>query len=352
MPYYQIEHLDALEAYFELLGIEKIYDLPRVAPSDVDSTGPVDNISTPAITSQESSPDTPTSPIALHSLFLSAMPIDHSALAHLNLTQLPDDLFTLNNPDNASHSISATAQDVCSYIDYDRKIRDGNLTAAEPAGYDTFTSFFNSPAGSCAIKFSVIDQKTMTSSTDGVAPTYKLFKVDSRNTKQSAHMTTGSHTPWNASPIPAPTHGAGYTPSIQFHSDGSTTYSSQEQATIAHLSLHAATQFLKGKDAAEVHHAKCHSPYCATPSPAPAHASNKCRHAHTPLQSTVPTSTSAAASATPHCEMDDMEIDNDALISDMESPEVLVVITSSLSLSKAVPKATKAVSAKEGVEEN
>jgi hypothetical protein len=192
----------------------------------------------------------------------------------------------------------------------------------------------------------------MTSSTDGVAPTYKSFKVDSRNTKQSARMTTGSNTPRNASPVPAPTHGAGYTPSIQFHSDGSTTYSSQEQATIARLSLHAATQFLKGKDAAEAHRAKRHSPYCAAPSPAPAHASNKRRHACTPSQSTVHTSTSAAASATPHRETDDMEIDNEVLISDMESPEVLAVITSLLSLSKAAPKATKAVSAKEGVEEN
>jgi hypothetical protein len=49
MPYYQIEHLDALEAYFELLGIEKIYDLPRVAPSDMGSTGPVGNISIPLL---------------------------------------------------------------------------------------------------------------------------------------------------------------------------------------------------------------------------------------------------------------------------------------------------------------
>ncbi|KAF8236819.1 hypothetical protein L208DRAFT_1524222, partial [Tricholoma matsutake] len=30
MPYYQIEHLDALRAYFELLGIEKIHELPRI----------------------------------------------------------------------------------------------------------------------------------------------------------------------------------------------------------------------------------------------------------------------------------------------------------------------------------
>jgi hypothetical protein len=48
--------------------------------------------------------------------------------------------------------------------------------------------------------------------------------------------------------------------------------------------------------------------------------------------------------------MDNMEIDNEALILDMESPEVLMVITSSLLLSKVAPKVTKVVLAKEGVE--
>jgi hypothetical protein len=73
------------------------------------------------------------------------MPIDHSALTHLNLTRLPDDSFTLNNPNNASHSISATAQDIYGYINYDRKIHHGNLMAAKPAGYNT------SPASSIAL---------------------------------------------------------------------------------------------------------------------------------------------------------------------------------------------------------
>jgi hypothetical protein len=37
MPYYQIAHLDALGSYFELLGIDKIEDLPAGTSTKTDS---------------------------------------------------------------------------------------------------------------------------------------------------------------------------------------------------------------------------------------------------------------------------------------------------------------------------
>ncbi|KAF8231198.1 hypothetical protein L208DRAFT_1470649 [Tricholoma matsutake] len=246
MPYYQIEHLDALRAYFELLGIEKIHELPRIIPSLPGATtganGP-DNTNGPPPTLPSTDPRlASTSSLTLSSMSLI---IDRSTMSHLNLQHSPDGTFTLTNPDDANHLITATDSDVRGFIDYDRKIRNGNVTTAEPAGYEIFARFFNSPAGSCQIQFSTINRKTMECVATGIAPTYKSFQIGKQSTQRSARMSTGGRIPRNAPPDS--TDATSYTPSIEFHPDGRTTYSSHEQATITRLSLHAATQFLKGK---------------------------------------------------------------------------------------------------------
>jgi hypothetical protein len=336
MPYYQIEHLDVLGAYLELLGIEKIYELPRITPSLSEAVtganGPNNLNGPPPPLPSADSNFASTSSLTLNSISFATMPIDRSALTHLNLMRLPDGSFTLANPDNASHSISATAQDIGSYTDFDRKIRDGNLMAPEPAGYDTFAQFFNSPAGSCLIKFGTINRKTMECVTAGEAPTYRSFQIDKPNSQRSARMSTGGRIPRNTS-APTPTAAANHTPSVEFHSDGRTTYSSQEQATITRLSLHAATQFLKGKDAAEARRTKRDSPYPIEPSPIRPNDKRKQARA-------------SKRAATTRREADAMEIDNEGLISDTESPEVLAAIKA-VSTSKGASKATKVAAAKE-----
>lgn len=72
-------------------------------------------------------------------------PIDRSALSHIHLAKFSDDHFTLSNPNDTTHVISFSTTELRKYIDYDRRIRSGNVTAIEPSGYEQFANFFNDP---------------------------------------------------------------------------------------------------------------------------------------------------------------------------------------------------------------
>jgi hypothetical protein len=100
-------------------------------------------------------------------------------------------------------------------------------------------------------------------SIEGVAPTYRTFHVDVRSTQCAARMSTGGRPP---SRTPSTSASRAHTPDqttpVQYHPDGSTIYSGQDQATIERLSLHAATLFLWGRDATiACRQAKCISFY-------------------------------------------------------------------------------------------
>jgi hypothetical protein len=328
MPYYQIEHLDALEAYFELLGISKISELPRGTSSNMSQPEDEENFIGTSSTLNDLNISPPlgpsidsnfasTSSLTLDSISFPTMTTDHSALSHLNLTQLPGDTFTLANPNNPNHLISVTATEIRTYIDYDRKIRDGSISAAEPSGYDTFVGFFNDPAGSCNIRFSVIDRKTGEYSIEGVAPTYRTFRVDVRSTQRAAWMSTGGRPPSRTpSTTASRAHTPDQTPPVQYHPDGSTTYSGQDQVTIARLSLHAATQFLKGKDAAIARRqAKRASPY-PTDS-APRRSNDKPKQRGNAQSKRIVATAPAESIRKPD---DAMDLDEEDLISEPASP--------------------------------
>lgn len=111
------------------------------------------------------------------------------------------------------------------------------------------------------------------------------------------------------------------TPPIQLHADGSTTYSSKEQLTIARLSIHAASQYLKNIDAAAARRkAKQAAPYPAESSQIneqPRHGvKNKQRRASSSKR--APIAKGQSDSKHPDNAMD---LDNqDQLISEPESP--------------------------------
>lgn len=128
MPYYQIEHLHALESYFELLGIKQIHKLPRSINSNmfqpkIDLEGSAMNNlkDSPSNEPPSSSNLASTSTLMLNSFHYSSMPqpINCLALSHIHLAKLSNDHFSLSNPNNAIHIISFSTTELCKYIDYD-----------------------------------------------------------------------------------------------------------------------------------------------------------------------------------------------------------------------------------------
>ena len=286
MPYYQIEHLGALDAYFELLGIENVSNLPKREGDSADV--PQDPQIMLGIVSYRQELNTPpfsptflpTSKSFHRNPRLSTTTRDiimptPVPLTHLYFTRQADGEHILTNPNNRNHRIKFTPQQLRAFIDHDAMLRGGSVTAAEPAGYDAFATLFNDPAGCCDIRFAIVDKTSLECVSGGITPTHTMFKVNNNDLKRSARMSTGGKPPKPARTVAAPT-------GILHHNDGSITYSSHQQALVERANHHVLTQFFRQQDAIEARRARRPSPLankhaCAPCEKAPRHAHAPCK---------------------------------------------------------------------------
>lgn len=237
MPYYQIEHLNALAQYFEALGIDNVSNLLPGTASNVPTDAQI-LLGTLSFLPIKN----PTSLLTSHSFHPPVLsPMSNTALTHLYLSRIADH-FVLVDPDNKENILRITCEQLRAYIDHDSRIRRGITLTAEPAGYSAFAAVFNNPAGACNIKFSLIDSTTNEPLASGRPPLYRLFRIDTFNIRRMTPTTRGMR-PSTAVKRPP------VRPAI----DGGITYSARQQAVISRLCLETIEQHYERRDATELH---------------------------------------------------------------------------------------------------
>lgn len=229
MPYYQVEHLNALPAYLELVGVEKVLGSPKgsgVPPDDPQifvssaelfsqgraykgprKTGPlpIDNHfpfhSTPhyrrSYRSHYPAPHQPSPkpyparprPIPLHiprshphpaltarrhrhrrsHLSISSRPTYESVMNHPYVRQ-KDNSFAIRDPNEETYMLTVHGCQLLSYLEFDRVLRESSKAPnSMSAGYEEFARIFNS-ASNHDEKFIAIDSEGTTWIESGLRP--------------------------------------------------------------------------------------------------------------------------------------------------------------------------------------
>lgn len=176
MPYYDVVNLEALESYYELLGVEGIASLPEgtgklTEANELFAGGVGLELEGLDIKSARRSEKDlysliktiPTSPRHRRHLRHPRIAASHIMFdfKHAFIDRPSRDRFTLLDPDALNlDRFSIHAAQVATFLDYDEQLRHGNRLSHQPAGYDVFARVYNIDCTDDQ-KFAEFDAETM-----------------------------------------------------------------------------------------------------------------------------------------------------------------------------------------------
>ena len=175
MPYYQIKHVPALDAYLDLLGINDAMNLParKGKPPQDDpqiflgllaltlACDTVDHHDNPQTTPyhptqdlnpSDRHPSTDSIPKSTSTSATIVLPISldnmHDSIRHRNFDRLTKQKYAFNDNNKPSRPIVHVGQ-ISEYLNFDQFLRDGNdlySNTDKPLGYESFAAAFNTGA--------------------------------------------------------------------------------------------------------------------------------------------------------------------------------------------------------------
>jgi hypothetical protein len=288
MPYYQIAHLEALEAYLDLIGVDKIYDLPAGTATD-SNQDPQLFLGGLSIAQPTAAESLYSGSQSSHACFTAPSHFTHtcstSSHTHTSYTLMSEYGFNFNHTlltrDGRDHwyltdildksrRIFYTSYQLRDFIRYDKSLRESNV-ANQPGGYHEFVDAFNDPSGCCPIKFTSIAGET----TPGTPPDIYAFRIDptsmrARTARIHAEKPRTKPTQSrSASPKPTTHVGTPVSTSLISTSDGGMILDSYEADITRGLLLRTAGQVLRRDRAIHerLNRRSSSSPYSTPPPP-------------------------------------------------------------------------------------